>query len=604
MTLSSSSPDPTPAGPAQDATEGEDLVGETIGGRYRITRVLGRGGMGVVLEALHEELGQAYAVKVLGRAFTQNATVVKRFLREARTVARIGHPHIVSVHDLGTLTDGRPYLVMELVQGRTLKDMVLEDGVMTPAYVAQLFAGVADALEVVHARGIVHRDIKLENIMLAQRPDGPPVVKLLDFGVASVSSGSSKEVRITQHGWLVGTPLYLPPEAGTGSAADARWDVYALGVVAYAMMTARWPFDGEGPMVVLTKKMTQKAPPLSDASTEFPEAVEKAVARALAMHPEDRYGSARSFVEALEKATRQDAVATADLPAAPTPPGYLAREVPQYAVDTLGATPRKTMLPARPWPYAAMAWAAAATIVAAIAWWIATPSRGGLAPLPIREILAGGPEPSGEEGAVALAEPDAPKEGEGVARAPGSPPAASPSASPAISPVDDPTLAALPPPVSPAPSASPPASPSASPASPAPSRAPAATAAPTPAAPPPTPRATRAPVAVVPPPTGPVPSSPGRDTGRAKALTQDGMTAMVEGRMVRAIELFRDATIADDRYVPAWRALGPVNDRMKQYGEATIAYRRYLALADGSEDAATIAHAQQRLRELSASSKL
>lgn len=609
MTLSSSSPALTPAGPAHDENEGQDLVGQTVGGRYRITRVIGRGGMGVVLEALHEELGQTYAVKVLGSAFTQNETVVKRFLREARTVAKIGHPHIVSVHDLGRLADGRPFLVMELVHGRTLKDMVLEDGVVTPARVAQLFGGVADALEVVHARGIVHRDIKLENIMLAQQTDGPPIVKLLDFGVASISGGDRKDVRITQHGWLVGTPLYLPPEAGEGVPADARWDVYALGVVAYAMLTARWPFDGDGPMVVLTKKMTQEPPPLS-AEGAFPAAVEAVIAQALAREPHRRFPSARAFVDALGRALRPpDETVTAEpLGRSPSP-----------TAATPVFTPRKTMLPDRPWPWAAVAWAGAAVIVAVVAWFVAA-DRTGLGPLPILEIVAGSdPPPSptasdaggpsgGEQGrelgggtasngsgagsAGAVVPAGAPGLAGGeAARGPppgsasadaGAPDAAlaraSPDAAAAV------VVRSPPPPASPAPSP-----PRAAPSPP--SAAPIASARPGP---------NRAPVTSAVPADGPIPSGPARDPARAKALTARGMRALTEGQLGEAIELFREATLADDRFVPAWRALGPVNDRLRNEPEAAVAYRRYLALADGSEDPGTLARARQRLAEIGA----
>jgi hypothetical protein len=292
----------TPAPGSSEPDDGDELIGTTVAGRYLVKGVIGRGGMGVVLEALHAELGQAYALKVLGRQFVRDDAVVRRFIREARTVAQIGHPHIVAVHDLGVLEDGRPYLAMERVHGQTLRERLRTGGPLSPAETAEILSGVAEALEVVHARGIVHRDVKLENIMLAEQHAGPPVAKLLDFGVATMTTPEAGSSRITQHGMLLGTPLYLPPEAGEAAAVDARWDVYALGVVCYALMTTRWPFDGDTPLVVLTQKLLHAPPPLSDDERVFDDAVERVVAAALATAPEERTSSPRALITGLAAA--------------------------------------------------------------------------------------------------------------------------------------------------------------------------------------------------------------------------------------------------------------------------------------------------------------
>lgn len=647
---------PTPAPGPSEPDDGDELIGTTVAGRYLVQGVIGRGGMGVVLEALHAELGQAYALKVLGRQFVRDDAVVRRFIREARTVAQIGHPHIVAVHDLGVLEDGRPYLAMERVHGQTLRERLRTGGPLGPAETAEILSGVAEALEVVHARGIVHRDVKLENIMLAEQHAGPPVAKLLDFGVATMTTPEAGSSRITQHGMLLGTPLYLPPEAGEAAAVDARWDVYALGVVCYALMTTRWPFDGDTPLVVLTQKLLHAPPPLSDDARVFDDAVERVVAAALATAPDARTRSPRALIAGLAAAASRSPhggvrgrIAAASGPAreaegpraapgrGPSTPAAtgvsVARESPAgeagahtLAAAGLGRSPR-----GRRWLGVG---AACAVVVVALV--VLRPDE---ASVPIIVPVA---DPTSARAEVAVAPSSPPI----VAEAPAAPTAApTATASTGVTAALGGADVHVPPPYArataapvarPTPSASggssvrvgePRGAPPTAPASGAAVEAPASAAEPSvvrarasdtpsgslggarPGADEPglDRRArvlpVRAELPVRPEPTPLAPPAPTprlADPERAARLTREGLDALLAGELVRAVEVLDQATRADERHVPAWRALATATDRAGRTARAREAYRRYLALADDREDARVVERARKRLAELDA----
>ncbi|MCZ7683818.1 MAG: serine/threonine protein kinase [Sandaracinaceae bacterium] len=203
------------------------LTGTVVGGRYRILRELARGGLGRVYEARHVELERVVAVKVLLEEVARNAEAIKRFQREAQTASQIGHPNIVDVHDFGRTEQGYPYLAMEMLDGRDLDGLLEEERTLTPERTVAILAPVASALDAVHQRGIVHRDIKPGNIFIARRVDGSEQVKLLDFGLAAFSERSD---RLTQVGTIVGTPHYMAPESAEGALCGPPGDVYALGV--------------------------------------------------------------------------------------------------------------------------------------------------------------------------------------------------------------------------------------------------------------------------------------------------------------------------------------------------------------------------------------
>ncbi len=287
--------------PRWEATSStEDAIGTLVANRYRLTDVLGRGATSVVYGALHEALGQRVALKVLGNGWTEDQAA-RRFVREARAATSIGHPHIVRVHDLGNLPDGRPYIVMERLSGSVLSRYAAEPRPLSPRSVARLLAGVGSALDAVHARGIVHRDIKPENIFVEHHDDGTHFVKVLDFGLAHSLHPHRTRLgeRVTEPGIITGTPHFMAPECLDERTPDHRADIYALAVVAYELLTSRVPFDGKKALELLAAKRKDPAPPLAHAGGSFSPAVEAVIARGLAIAPSERHPTAGAFVHDL-----------------------------------------------------------------------------------------------------------------------------------------------------------------------------------------------------------------------------------------------------------------------------------------------------------------
>jgi eukaryotic-like serine/threonine-protein kinase len=288
----------------------DPLVGTRIDGRYIVVGVLGRGGMGVVYDGMHEQLGRSVAIKVLGPGVAGDANAVQRFLREARIASQLTHGNIVEVSDLGTLPDGRPYLVMAKLAGTDLSRLLEKQGPQTPGRTVELLRGAAAALDLVHAKGFVHRDVKPENLMHIVREDGSEAVLLLDFGIVGLASPDSQ--RLTAEGVVFGTPCYLAPEVVRGEAPSASSDTYALATVAFELMTGRAPFVSSNVMQLLQLKMSQDPPRMSVAAGfRVDPAVEAAVAKSLSRDPNARHRSPGAFISALAAAT-QAAPATAN----------------------------------------------------------------------------------------------------------------------------------------------------------------------------------------------------------------------------------------------------------------------------------------------------
>jgi hypothetical protein len=283
------------------AVEADELLGAFIAGRYRITSVIGEGGMGRVYLA-DQTMGAAtrrVAIKVLLPQFAADAKAASRFLRECATTGALDDPHTVRVYDCGQLPDGRLYIAMEYVDGRSLAALLEEDGPLAPARVVELLGQLCESLEEAHGKRIVHRDLKPENIMIVARPGGGELVKVLDFGIAKAidDPGHAAGPVITSAGAIVGSPPYMSPEQFVAEELDARADVYALGVIGYEMLTGTRPFEARSVLEWGTKHLTAAPAPFdaTDAGRAVPEAMRRAVLHALAKNREERPASARAF---------------------------------------------------------------------------------------------------------------------------------------------------------------------------------------------------------------------------------------------------------------------------------------------------------------------
>ncbi len=273
-------------------------IGDVIAGKYCVERVLGRGGMGVVVAARHLHLRERVAIKFLVEGRGRGADVVARFVREGRAAMCIRSEHVVRVLDLGALETGEPFLVMEYLVGDDLAAVVARVGHL-PIEAAVVYVLLAIvALAEAHASGIIHRDLKPSNLFLARRADGSPVVKVLDFGVAK-TLGDGADASATASSALLGTPVYMAPEQmRSRGAVDARTDIWALGVTLHALLTGAPPFPA-GSMLEIHESILRGAPPLRQARPDAPAALEAVVLRCLQKDPADRYATVADVAEAL-----------------------------------------------------------------------------------------------------------------------------------------------------------------------------------------------------------------------------------------------------------------------------------------------------------------
>ncbi len=319
-----------------------------LGGRYEIDSELGHGGMAEVYLGTDQVLGRQIAVKILSSQYSRDDSFVARFRREAQTAAALNHPNVVSVFDTGS-DDGTHYIVLEYIQGKTLGQVIKEDGRLMPERAVEIGESVASGLAFAHRNGIVHRDVKPGNIMLTPTGD----VKVMDFGIARAASSAA----ITQTATVLGTAAYFSPEQAQGEPVDARSDIYSLGCVLYEMVTATAPFVGDSPLAVAYKHVREDPVPPSQLNPDVTPALDAIVLKCMAKNPANRYQTAEDLRADLQRFRE-------GLPVAATP--VLPMDQTQYLEREARAT---NVLPAATVPEAATGrrWVAVAIIVGLVA---------------------------------------------------------------------------------------------------------------------------------------------------------------------------------------------------------------------------------------------
>ena len=280
---------------APDADEPQQ--GALLGGRYRLVRLIGRGGMGSVYEATQEDLRRRVAVKLLDPRLASDPAHIERFRREALSAAKLGHPNIVTVTDFQWTAGEPPFLVMEYLSGESLGTLIERSGALPPARVALIAAQVLDALGAAHAAGMIHRDVKPDNVFLTSMSGVDDVAKVLDFGIAQGSAPDAAQ--LTASGAMVGTPAYMSPEQTRGVSVDLRADIYAVGALMYHALTGELPFRGPTVPAVIVAIATTPTPSVSATRSDVPHDLSAVVLRAMSKEPSHRFASATEMRAAL-----------------------------------------------------------------------------------------------------------------------------------------------------------------------------------------------------------------------------------------------------------------------------------------------------------------
>lgn len=282
----------TAAGSTRDLAS---LVGTVLDGTYRLDQLIGEGGMGAVFRGRHVIMKRDFAIKVLHPDFNRDVELVRRFDREAQSAARLSHPNCIQVTAYGTTPDGMRYLVMELLVGGELADLLIDP--VPTRQVVEWSIQILRGLEHAHEKGVIHRDLKPQNVFITKDHDGKQVLKLVDFGIAKLVGGETGDP-LTRAGMVFGTPQYMSPEQALGQEIDARADLYAVGILMFQMLTGRLPFNHEDAIALIRMQVSNPPPPLPDG---VPQELAAIVFRLLAKQPEQRFPDAKTVRLALER---------------------------------------------------------------------------------------------------------------------------------------------------------------------------------------------------------------------------------------------------------------------------------------------------------------
>src|SRR5688572_15344869 len=279
----------------------DSLIGSVLAGKYRIDELLNEGGMGSVYRGTHTLMDKTVAVKVLRPSLAADEKIVARFSREARAASRISHPNALSVTDFGEDDNGTVYLVMEFLSGRTLKQVIRDEGPLPLPRIVEITRQVGDALAAAHTQGVVHRDLKSDNIMLLDTTSVGDHAKVLDFGIAKINEPDGEfDGGLTAPNLVVGTPQYMSPEqCAQDSQIDHRSDIYSLGVILYEMLVGHVPFSGESATIVMMKHLQDPVPSVLEERNDVAPPIGRVVARAMAKVPGNRYQTIPELIEDL-----------------------------------------------------------------------------------------------------------------------------------------------------------------------------------------------------------------------------------------------------------------------------------------------------------------
>jgi eukaryotic-like serine/threonine-protein kinase len=291
----------------------DPLAGRVLDEKYRLDERLGEGGMGTVYRATHLLIDRPVAVKVLHPRFVEDEAAQERFRREARAAGRLQHTNAVTVTDFGRTADGFVYIVMELLEGRNLREVLAFESPLESRRAVALMLQVSAAVEAAHENGVIHRDLKPANIFIVQPKNAPPVVKVLDFGIAKLAADTvddSEQHALTQTGVMIGTPRYMSPEQCDGAHLTPASDVYSLGIILYEMLAGKTPFTGPSPLAVALQHSSKPPQPPTELVANIPLEIERVVLHALEKRPSNRPPDAGAFRLELEAAAVRAGVAT------------------------------------------------------------------------------------------------------------------------------------------------------------------------------------------------------------------------------------------------------------------------------------------------------
>jgi serine/threonine-protein kinase len=338
----------------------DPLIGRTLDEKYLLDERLGTGGMGTVYRATHLLIDRPVAVKVLNPRYVEDEAAQVRFRREARAAGRLQHANAVTVTDFGSTSDGLVYIVMELLEGRTLRDVLAREAPLDVARAVSIMLQISSAVAAAHNAGVIHRDLKPANIFVVQRKDAPPFIKVLDFGIAKLAAEALEDdddpQTLTQVGAMIGTPRYMSPEQCDGAHLTPAADVYSLGIILYEMLTGTTPFTGTSPLAIAIKHSSQQPRSPREFVATIPPELEAVVLHALEKKAEDRPKDAEAFRQELYAITERLGLEHADSLSAPsleslrsagteTPSGRLVIDIERLRQSRAAASAASTAQP-------------------------------------------------------------------------------------------------------------------------------------------------------------------------------------------------------------------------------------------------------------------